>query len=36
MYDLNRKIRPLGKEYISLINKWKNVITAESFGVPLI
>ncbi|MBA2761926.1 MAG: glycoside hydrolase family 1 protein [Segetibacter sp.] len=35
MYDLERKIRPLGKEYISLIKQWKDVISNESFGVPL-
>jgi beta-glucosidase/6-phospho-beta-glucosidase/beta-galactosidase len=34
MYDLDRKIRPLGKEYIELIRQWKDVMENESFGVP--
>jgi beta-glucosidase/6-phospho-beta-glucosidase/beta-galactosidase len=35
MYDLNRKLRPVGREYINLIKEWKDVISNESFGVPL-
>lgn len=35
MYDLNRKIRPLGEEYIKLISQWKDVLENESFGVPI-
>ncbi len=36
MYDLDRKIRPLGKEYINLIKQWKDVLDTEGFGVPLL
>jgi len=36
MYDLDRKIRPLGTEYINLIKQWKEVFETESFGVPLL
>jgi beta-glucosidase/6-phospho-beta-glucosidase/beta-galactosidase len=36
LYDLDRKIRPAGKEYINIIKQWKNVLRDESYGVPLI
>lgn len=31
LYDLDRKIRPVGTEYKNLIAQWKNVIDNESF-----
>ncbi len=36
MYDLDRKIRPLGREYINLIKQWKDVLDTEGYGVPLV
>lgn len=36
MYDLDRKIRPLGREYINLIKQWKHVLDEEGYGVPLL
>ncbi|HWH62057.1 MAG TPA: family 1 glycosylhydrolase [Ginsengibacter sp.] len=33
LYDLNRKIMPVGEEYKKLINKWKDIIMEESFGL---
>ena len=33
LYDLDRKIMPVGELYKSLINRWKNVLSEESFGL---
>lgn len=33
LYDLNRKIRPVGTAYKELINQWQNVLDNESFGM---
>lgn len=35
MYDLNRRIRPVGHEYQNLISKWKQVIANESYDVHI-
>ncbi len=35
LYDLDRKIRPVGLEYKNLISQWKEVIEKESYGVHL-
>ena len=33
LYDLDRKIRPVGKAYKELIQVWKKVLTEERFGL---
>ena len=33
LYDLNRKIMPVGKDYKELIRKWKPVLNEEDFGM---
>lgn len=33
LYDLNRKIMPVGEAYKNLISNWKDIITEESFGL---
>ena len=33
LYDLNRKIMPVGEAYKKLIKQWKQVITEESYGL---
>lgn len=33
LYDLHRKIMPVGKAYKKLIHEWKEVITEESYGL---
>lgn len=35
LYDLDRKIRPVGVEYKNLIKQWQDVLAMESFGVPV-
>ena len=35
LYDINRKIRPVGHEYKNLISQWKEVIANESYGVHI-
>lgn len=35
LYDLDRKIRPVGIEYKNLIKQWGDVIADESFGVHI-
>jgi beta-glucosidase/6-phospho-beta-glucosidase/beta-galactosidase len=35
LYDLNRNIRPVGKEYKRLITEWQDVLTAESYGMHI-
>jgi beta-glucosidase/6-phospho-beta-glucosidase/beta-galactosidase len=35
LYDLNRKIQPVGTAYKELILQWKDVITIESYGLHL-
>lgn len=35
LYDINRKIRPVGHEYKNLIAQWKDVIANESYGVHI-
>ena len=33
MYDLDRRIMPLGEAYKELINNWKDIISEESYGL---
>jgi beta-glucosidase/6-phospho-beta-glucosidase/beta-galactosidase len=33
LYDLDRKIMPVGKAYKELITQWKDIITEESYGL---
>ena len=33
LYDLNRKIMPVGEAYKKLIHQWKDIIMEESFGL---
>jgi hypothetical protein len=33
LFDLDRKIMPVGVAYKNLINNWKNIITEESYGL---
>jgi beta-glucosidase/6-phospho-beta-glucosidase/beta-galactosidase len=33
LYDLNRKIMPVGEAYKMLIQQWKDIITEESYGL---
>ena len=33
LFDLNRKIRPVGTEYKKLINTWKEVLSYECYGL---
>ena len=33
LYDLNRKIMPVGEAYKNLIQQWKDIITEESYGL---
>jgi len=33
LYDLDRKIMPVGEAYRELIRQWKDIITEESFGL---
>jgi beta-glucosidase/6-phospho-beta-glucosidase/beta-galactosidase len=33
LYDLDRKIMPVGKAYKKLIEQWKDIITEESYGL---
>jgi beta-glucosidase/6-phospho-beta-glucosidase/beta-galactosidase len=33
LYDINRKIRPVGEAYKKLIDVWKNVLDEESYGL---
>ena len=33
LYDLDRKIMPVGKAYKRLIEQWKDIITEESYGL---
>ena len=33
LYDMDRKIRPVGEEYRRLITQWKDVLAAESYGL---
>jgi beta-glucosidase/6-phospho-beta-glucosidase/beta-galactosidase len=35
LYDINRKLRPVGHEYKTLISQWKEVIANESYGVHI-
>jgi len=35
LYDLNRKIRPLGESYKVLISKWREVLTSECYGLNI-
>jgi beta-glucosidase/6-phospho-beta-glucosidase/beta-galactosidase len=36
LYDLQRKIRPVGKAYQDLILQWKEVLANESYGVHML
>ncbi|MBA2762963.1 MAG: glycoside hydrolase family 1 protein, partial [Segetibacter sp.] len=36
LYDLNRKVRPVGLEYKKLIEVWKDVLEGESYGLHFI
>jgi hypothetical protein len=33
LYDLNRKITPVGHAYNKIIQQWQDVLAAESFGL---
>ena len=33
LYDLDRKIRPVGEEYKKLISQWKDILALESYGL---
>ena len=33
LYDLNRKIRPVGEAYKKLIQEWRHSLENESFGI---
>ena len=33
LYDINRKIRPVGEAYKSLISSWKDILSGESYGL---
>lgn len=33
LYDLNRKIMPVGEAYKTLIENWKDILNEESFGL---
>ena len=33
LYDLDRKIMPVGKAYKKLVDQWKEIITEESYGL---
>jgi beta-glucosidase/6-phospho-beta-glucosidase/beta-galactosidase len=33
LYDLDRKIMPVGKAYKKLVEQWKDIITEESYGL---
>lgn len=35
LYDLNRKIRPVGEAYKNLIQKWNELLSKESYGVHM-
>jgi beta-glucosidase/6-phospho-beta-glucosidase/beta-galactosidase len=35
LYDLDRKIRPVGKSYKKLIKDWKDILADESFGMHM-
>jgi beta-glucosidase/6-phospho-beta-glucosidase/beta-galactosidase len=35
LYDLDRKIRPVGTEYKNLIAQWQDLLALESFGVHI-
>ncbi|HTL29268.1 MAG TPA: family 1 glycosylhydrolase [Tepidisphaeraceae bacterium] len=35
LYDLNRKIRPVGDEYKKLINRWREILPTESFSIRI-
>lgn len=35
LYDINRKIKPVGKVYKELISEWKHVLEKESYGIHL-
>ena len=35
LYDLDRKIRPVGKAYKKLIEQWRDVLHTESFSLSL-
>jgi beta-glucosidase len=35
MYDLRRKIRPVGEAYHRLIRMWRDILPTESFGLRL-
>ncbi len=36
LYDINRKVRPVGLEYKKLIEVWKDVLEGESYGLHFI
>lgn len=33
LYDLDRKIMPVGKAYKNLITQWKDILEEESYGL---
>lgn len=35
LYDLNRKIRPVGEEYKQLISRWRAILPTESYSIRI-
>jgi hypothetical protein len=35
LYDLDRKIRPVGESYKNLIRQWRDILPTESFSLTL-
>jgi beta-glucosidase/6-phospho-beta-glucosidase/beta-galactosidase len=35
LYDLDRKIRPVGEEYKKLISRWREILPTESFSIRI-
>jgi len=33
LYDLNRNIRQVGKEYKALIGRWRDILPTESYSI---
>jgi NAD(P)-dependent dehydrogenase (short-subunit alcohol dehydrogenase family) len=33
LYDLDRKIRPVGQAYLKLISQWRDILPTESLGL---
>jgi hypothetical protein len=33
LYDLDRKVRPVGEAYQKLIRQWRDILPTESYGL---